>query len=86
MKHTDTEIEEAARRFEQLAGELDPESVQVEDLADLRAVAEAAASGSIRVGWLAWLRLDRGGGAWFRPGALLLRDGHLAAPGLWPGC
>ena len=38
MKHTDAEIEEAARRFEQLAGELDPESVQVEDLADLRAV------------------------------------------------
>ena len=42
MKHTDTEIEEAARRFEQLVGELDPQSAQVEDLADLRAIAEAA--------------------------------------------
>ena len=42
MKHTDAEIEEAARRFEQLAGELDPQSAQVEDLADMRAIAEAA--------------------------------------------
>src|SRR5438552_18842494 len=42
MKHTDTEIEEAARRFETLADELDPETADVEDLADLRAVAEAA--------------------------------------------
>jgi hypothetical protein len=42
MKHTDAEIEEAARRFEQLADELDPESAQVEDLVDLRAIAEAA--------------------------------------------
>jgi hypothetical protein len=42
MKHTDAEIEEAARRFETLADELDPETADVEDLADLRAVAEAA--------------------------------------------
>lgn len=42
MKHTDAEIEEAARRFETLADELDPETANVEDLADLRAVAEAA--------------------------------------------
>jgi hypothetical protein len=42
MKHTDAEIEEAARRFGQLAGELDPQSAHVEDLADLRAIAEAA--------------------------------------------
>ena len=42
MKHTDAEIEEAARRFETLADELDPETASVEDLADLRAVAEAA--------------------------------------------
>ncbi len=42
MKHTDAEIEEAARRFEALADDLDPETAQVEDLADLRAIAEAA--------------------------------------------
>ena len=36
------EIEEAARRFEQLAGNLNPVSVVAEDLSDLRAVAEAA--------------------------------------------
>jgi hypothetical protein len=42
MKHTDTEIEDAARRFEQLADNLDPASVATEDPSDLRAVAEAA--------------------------------------------
>ena len=42
MKHTDAEIEEAARRFEELADKLDPETAEVEDLADLRAIAEAA--------------------------------------------
>ena len=42
MKHTDAEIEDAARRFEQLADNLDPASVAAEDLSDLRAVAEAA--------------------------------------------
>jgi hypothetical protein len=42
MKHTDAEIEQAARRFEALADELDPEAAEVEDLADLRAIAEAA--------------------------------------------
>jgi hypothetical protein len=42
MKHTDAEIEDAARRFEQLADDLDPASVAAEDLSDLRAVAEAA--------------------------------------------
>ena len=42
MKHTDAEIEEAARRFEHLADNLDPASVAAEDLSDLRAVAEAA--------------------------------------------
>jgi hypothetical protein len=49
MKHTDAEIEEAARRFETLADELDPETASVEDLADLRAIAEAAgAHGGMR--------------------------------------
>jgi hypothetical protein len=42
MKRTDAEVEEAARRFETLADELDPETASVEDLADLRAIAEAA--------------------------------------------
>ena len=42
MKHSDEQIEEAAQRFEALAANLDPETAQVEDLADLRAIAEAA--------------------------------------------
>jgi hypothetical protein len=42
MKHTDEQIEEATRRFEALAGDLDPQTAQVEDLAGLRAIAEAA--------------------------------------------
>lgn len=42
MTHTDAAIEEAARRFEVLADELDPGTANVEDLADLRAIAEAA--------------------------------------------
>jgi hypothetical protein len=42
MKHTDAEIEDAARRFEHLADKLDPAGVAPEDLSDLRAVAEAA--------------------------------------------
>lgn len=42
MKRTDEQIEEAARRFEALADNLDPETAQVDDLADLRAIAEAA--------------------------------------------
>jgi hypothetical protein len=42
MKHTDAEIEDAARRFEHLADNLDPAGVAPEDLSDLRAVAEAA--------------------------------------------
>jgi hypothetical protein len=36
MKHTDAEIEEVARRFEAFADELDPETAEAEDLADLR--------------------------------------------------
>jgi hypothetical protein len=42
MKHTDAQIEDAARLFERLADSLDPASVAPEDLSDLRAVAEAA--------------------------------------------
>jgi hypothetical protein len=40
--HTDEEIEQAARRFEQWADELDPETAVVENVEELRAVAEAA--------------------------------------------
>ena len=35
MKHSDEQIEETARRFEALADDPDPETAQVEDLADL---------------------------------------------------
>jgi 3-dehydroquinate synthase class II len=42
MKHTDTEIEEAANRFESLADGLDPATVEADDISDLRAVGEAA--------------------------------------------
>ena len=42
MRHSDAQIEEAASRFEQLANNLDPTTATVDDLSDLRAVAEAA--------------------------------------------
>jgi hypothetical protein len=42
VKHTDEEIEAASRRFEQWADNLDPDTADVEDISDLRAVAEAA--------------------------------------------
>lgn len=42
MRHTDAQIEEAARRFDQLADRLDPATAAVDDLSDLRAIAEAA--------------------------------------------
>ena len=42
MRHSDAQIEEAASRFEQLASNLDPATAMVDDLSDLRAVAEAA--------------------------------------------
>jgi hypothetical protein len=41
-RHTDKEIEQAARRFEQLADSLDPETAKVEDTDDLRSIATAA--------------------------------------------
>lgn len=42
MRHTDEEIERAARRFEQLADELDPHTAEVERTDDLREVAAAS--------------------------------------------
>ncbi len=45
-RHTDEEIEEAARRFERLADQLDVEDAEVSDTADLQQV--AAASEAVR--------------------------------------
>jgi len=42
MRHTDDEIERAAKRFEELANELDLATADVDDTEDLRAVAAAA--------------------------------------------
>ena len=42
MRHTENEIEEAASRFEKLADELDPATVEVDKLDDLREVAAAS--------------------------------------------
>lgn len=42
MTHMNPEIEEATRRFEVFADDLDPQPVTAEDLTDLRAIAEAA--------------------------------------------
>lgn len=39
MRHTDDEIERAARRFEQLTDELDPATAEVDHTDDLRQIA-----------------------------------------------
>lgn len=46
MRHSDAEIERAAQRFERLADELDPETIDVEHIDDLQEV--AAASEAVR--------------------------------------
>lgn len=46
MRHTDDEIELAARRFDQLADELDPATAEVDQTDDLRAI--AAVSEAVR--------------------------------------
>jgi DNA-directed RNA polymerase specialized sigma24 family protein len=46
MRHTDDEIKRAARRFEQLADELDPATAEVDHTDDLRAI--AAVSEAVR--------------------------------------
>jgi hypothetical protein len=46
MRHTDDEIERAARRFDQLADDLDPETAEVDHTDDLRAI--AAVSEAVR--------------------------------------
>lgn len=42
MRHSDEEIQQAAKRFERLADRLDLERAEVEDLSDLLAVATAS--------------------------------------------
>jgi hypothetical protein len=42
MVHSDDEIKDAARRFEQWADELDPDTAIVQSAEELRAIAEAA--------------------------------------------
>ncbi len=42
MKHTDAEIDQAARKFEQWADSLDPATTRAENTEDLQAIAEAA--------------------------------------------
>jgi hypothetical protein len=46
IRHTDEEVERAARRFDQLADELDPATAEVDDTDDLRAI--AAVSEAVR--------------------------------------
>ncbi len=42
MRHTDDEIDRAAKRFDQLADELDPATTDVDNTDDLRAIATAS--------------------------------------------
>lgn len=44
MRHSDADIERAARRFEDLADELDPETADAERTEDLREIAAASAA------------------------------------------
>ncbi len=44
VRHTDEEIEQASRRFEELTNDLDPDRVQSEDTEDLTVVAAASAT------------------------------------------
>ncbi len=52
MRHTDEEVEQAARRFDQLADELHPATAEVDHTDDLRAIAgvsEAVRTGEARL-------------------------------------
>jgi hypothetical protein len=44
MRHSDADIERAARRFEDLAEKLDPETADAERTEDLREIAAASAA------------------------------------------
>ncbi len=48
MRHTDEEVERAAKRFEQLADDLDPETAEVQITNHLRRI--AALSEEVRIG------------------------------------
>jgi hypothetical protein len=50
MQHTNDEIDRAARRFEQLADELDPDTTEVDHTDDLRQVATIAQTLRNRLG------------------------------------
>jgi len=52
MRHTDDEIERAAKRFDQLADELDPATAEIEDTQDLRAIAAASEATRADEAWL----------------------------------
>ncbi len=42
MRHSDTQVQQAARRYEQLADALDPQTIEADDLSDLYVVAAAS--------------------------------------------
>lgn len=44
MRHTENEIEQAARRFDELTAELDPDTVQSDNTEDLTQVAAVSAT------------------------------------------
>ena len=44
MRHTDKDVDEAARRYERLTDELDPETAEVDHTDDLRAIADASSA------------------------------------------
>ena len=52
MRHTDNEIDQAARRFEKLVDELDPATTEInhtDDLRDIAAASEAARADEARL-------------------------------------
>ena len=80
MKHTDEEIEAAARRFEEWADSLDTDTAEVEDISDLRAVADAAEAASrLEVQMAERVAIARGRGRSWNQIALALGVSRQAA-------
>ncbi len=80
MRHSDAEIEEANRRFERLADELDSDTARVESTEDLRAIAEAAEAGrALDVKLRDAVRTARAGGKSWNQIALALGVSRQAA-------
>ena len=52
MRHTDAEIKQAAQRFERLADEVDPATIEADETEDLRAIAAASESARADAGRL----------------------------------